>query len=152
MAGEISPPNNININHERSVMLKGTKKPVAETGETEGREFRHNPQRDSQIDEWIGKNPKHWAYIQAMPPDRMARTIVLNEVRKMERVEKMDAGILRQINENPEQKQHYEALVKDLPEDQREKKMISMAREKMRKGPQESADRQSQGTKTGVGV
>ena len=39
----------------------------------------------------------------------------------------MKEGILRKLEQNPELKQAYETLVKHLPEDQREKAMVSIA-------------------------
>jgi len=67
-----------------------------------------------------------------MPPDRMARALVLTEVQKLERREKMHAGIMKKLDENPEMKQAYETLVKNLPEDQREKMMTTLAARTMR--------------------
>jgi hypothetical protein len=98
-------------------------------GETQ---FRDNPRVNASIDDWIKNNPKRWDYIKAMPRDRMERAMVLHEVQKVERQQKMNDGILRRLEQNPEAKQAYEALVKDLPEDQREKAMISIARQAMR--------------------
>jgi chromatin segregation and condensation protein Rec8/ScpA/Scc1 (kleisin family) len=62
----------------------------------------------------------------------MARALVLNEVQKQERQERMRAGIMRKLEQNPEMKQAYETLVKNLPEDQREKMMASLAARTMR--------------------
>ena len=50
---------------------------------------------DAKIDNWIKENPKDWDYIQAMPRDRLERTVVLNEVRQIEaqqRIERPDGG------------------------------------------------------------
>ena len=95
-------------------------------------EFRENPQVNAKIDEYIKANPKHWEYIQSMTPDRMARALVLNEVQKLNRQEKMQAGVMRKLDQNPEMKKALEMAVKDLPEDQREKVMASMALKAMR--------------------
>src|SRR5581483_9956137 len=108
----------------------------------------------AKIDDWIKNNPKHWAYIQALPPERMARALALHEVQKIERTQKLDAGILRKLNENPEAKQAYEVLVKHLPEDQREKAMLSIARQAMRTTSRQERNGQSQAptARQGVGV
>src|SRR3954462_3121114 len=79
--------------------------------------FRTNPEVDAKIDAYIKDNPKYWAYVQAMPRDRLERTVVLHEVRELDRQQRMREGILKQINRNPEMKRAYELLVKDLPED-----------------------------------
>lgn len=98
-------------------MLKGKPRNVAEGGGPDGQSYRDNPRVNAKIDAWIKANPKHWAYIESLPPDRMARALALNEVQKHERTQKFDSGIMRKLNENPEAKQAYETLVKHLPED-----------------------------------
>jgi len=69
------------------------------------------------------------------------RALVLSEVNKLDRQQKMRDGILRKLEQNPELKQAYETLVKHLPEDQREKMMVSIASRTMRS----IAPRQGQG-------
>jgi hypothetical protein len=94
--------------------------------------FRDNPQINAKIDDYIKNNPKHWEYIQSMPRERMERSMVLHEVQKNERQQKLDHGILRKLERDPELKQTYENLVKDLPVDQREKAIVSIASRTMR--------------------
>ena len=94
--------------------------------------FRSNPEVDAKIDAYIKDNPKYWAYIQAMPRDRIERTVVLNEVREIDRQQRMREGVMSQINRNPELKRAYDLLVKDLPEDQREGVITQIARQARR--------------------
>ena len=94
--------------------------------------FRSNPEVDAKIDAYIKENPKYWTYVQAMPRERLERTVVLNEVRELDRQQRMREGILKQINRNPETKRAYELLVKDLPEDQREGLIAQLARQTRR--------------------
>ena len=82
--------------------------------------FRTNPEVDAKIDAYIKENPKYWTYVQAMPRERIERSLVLNEVRELDRQQRIREGILKQINRNPALKQAYDLLVKDLPEDQKE--------------------------------
>ena len=77
--------------------------------------FRSNPEVDAKIDAYIKENPKYWAYVQAMPRERLERSVVLNEVRQLDRQQRMREGVLNQINRNPEMKRAYDILVKDLP-------------------------------------
>jgi hypothetical protein len=95
-------------------------------------QLRENAQVNAKIDEYIKTNPKHWDYIQSLPPERMARALVLNEVQKQERTQKMREGIVRKLEQDPELKQAYQNLVKNLPEDQREQAMINIAARTMR--------------------
>jgi hypothetical protein len=94
--------------------------------------YRSNPEVDAKIDSHIKENPKYWAYIQEMPRERLERTLVLNEVRELDRQQRMKEGILKQINKSPSLKAAYETLVKDLPEDQREGVMTQLARQAKR--------------------
>ena len=90
--------------------------------------FRTNPEVDAKIDAHIKENPKYWNYIQAMPRDRLERTVVLNEVRELDRQQRMREGMMKRINSNPSLKNAYETLVKDLPEDQKEGVIAQIAR------------------------
>ena len=94
--------------------------------------YRTNPEVEGKIDAYIKENPKHWAYLQGMPRDRLERTVVLNEVRQLERQQRMREGIMKRINTNPELKQAYEVLVKNVPEEQREEVMSQIARQTQR--------------------
>ena len=83
---------------------------------------------DAKIDAYVKENPKYWAYVQAMPRERLERTVVLNEVREIDRQQRIREGVLKQINRSPELKRAYELLVKDLPEDQKETVMAQIGR------------------------
>ena len=94
--------------------------------------FRENQEVNAKIDGYIQKNPKEWAYIQSMPRERLERSLVLQSVQKQERKEKMRAGILKKLEENPELKEAYRNLVKNLPAEQQEKAIASLAARTMR--------------------
>ncbi|MEO8353339.1 MAG: hypothetical protein ABI680_16545 [Chthoniobacteraceae bacterium] len=115
-------------------MLKG--KPKTETdGAAQANQqpqFKENPQVNAKIDDYIKNNPKFWDYVQSMSPERMGRALVLGQIQKQDRTEKMQAGILRKLDENPEMKQSIQAMVKNMPEEQRERAMVSIARQTMR--------------------
>ncbi|MGD0813532.1 MAG: hypothetical protein ABSA83_08010 [Verrucomicrobiota bacterium] len=90
--------------------------------------FRSNPEVDAKIDAHIKENPKYWSYVQAMPRERLERSMVLNEVRELDRQQRIREGVLKQINRNPELKRAYDLLVKDLPEDQKEGVIAQLGR------------------------
>ena len=112
--------------------------------------YRINPEVEGKIDAHIKENPKHWAYLQSMPRDRLERTVVLNEVRQLERQERMRDGMMKKINASPELKQAYETLVKNVPDDQREEVMSQIARQTQRVVSRSQAQQQTKGE--GVGV
>ena len=64
--------------------------------------FRTNPEVEAKIDAHIKENPKYWNFIQTMPRERLERTAVLNEVRELDRQQRIREGVLKQINQNPE--------------------------------------------------
>jgi thioester reductase-like protein len=94
--------------------------------------YRINPEVEAKIDSYIKENPKYWNYLHAMPRDRLERTVVLNEVRQIDRQQRMREGIMNRINASPELKQAYETLVKNVPEEQREEVMTQLARQTQR--------------------
>ena len=112
--------------------------------------YRINPEVEAKIDSYIKENPKYWNYLQAMPRDRLERTVVLNEVRQIDRQQRMREGIMKRINDDPKLKSAYEILVKDVPEDQREEVMTQMARQKQRTVARSQEQRQTQGQTVGV--
>ena len=112
--------------------------------------FRNNPEVDAKIDSYIQENPKYWAYVQAMPRERLERTVVLNEVRELDRQQRIREGVLKQINQNPELKRAYDVLVKDLPEDQKDGVVTQLARQAKRAVARSQS--QQQQTKQGVTV
>ena len=123
--------------NETSVMSK-TKPPpdgaaaAPVAGTNDQREYRNIPEIDARIDAYIKENPKRWAYIQTMPRDRIERALVLNEIQKIDRQQRVRDGVIGYINRNPELKQAYETLVKNVPEDQREAVMVQIARQTSR--------------------
>ena len=112
--------------------------------------YRINPEVETKIDNWIKQNPKSWDYISAMPLDRLRRTLVLNEVRQIDRQQRVRDFTMNRINANPELKRAYETLVKDVPEDQREEVMSQMARQKQRAVARSQTQQQTKGEAVGV--
>jgi hypothetical protein len=103
---------------------------AAVPGPNENRYRSTNAEADTKIHDWIKANTKNWEYIQAMPRDRLERTVVLNEVRQLERRQYVDTGVLQNVKNNPELKAAYDILLKDVPENERDELIISSEREK----------------------
>jgi hypothetical protein len=99
----------------------------ANNSSTEPVTYRVNPEVDAKIDDYIKNNPKNWAFLQAMPRDRLERTVVLNDVRQLDRLQRIRDGLMKEINSNPELKQAYETIVKNVPENMRDLVMTQMA-------------------------
>ncbi|MBX3732843.1 MAG: hypothetical protein KF791_09635 [Verrucomicrobiae bacterium] len=112
--------------------------------------YRSNPEVDAKIDAHIRENPKYWAYVQGMPRERLERTLVLAEVRQVERQQRMREGVLKSINRSPELKQAYDTLVKDLPEEQREGVIAQLARQAKRVVARTQGQQRSEGVAVGV--
>jgi hypothetical protein len=112
--------------------------------------FRTNPEVDAKIDAYIKENPKYWSYVQAMPRERLERTVVLNEVRELDRQHRMREGMMKRINANPALKNAYETLVKDLPEDQKEGVIAQIGRTARRAVARVQSQQQAKGEAVGV--
>ena len=93
----------------------------------EAQAFRENAEVNAKIDTYIEINPKEWSYIQSMPRERLERSLVLQAVQKQERREKLRESVMKKLDENPEMKEAYRTLVKNLPEEQQERAMVSLA-------------------------
>src|SRR5438034_685328 len=94
--------------------------------------LRDNVEINAKIDAYIQANPKEWNYIQGLPRERLERMLVLQNVNKIERRERIRASVTKQLNANPELKEAYRKLVKNLPAEQQEK---AMARGSKRSAP-----------------
>jgi len=90
--------------------------------------YRINPEVEAKIDAHIKENPKYWNFIQTMPRERLERTAVLNEVRELDRQQRIRNGVLKQINQNPELKRAYDLLVKNVPEEEKEGVIATIGR------------------------
>lgn len=91
-------------------------------------EFRENPRINAQIDGYIKQNPKRWAFIKSMSRERLERAYVWQQVRSQEKQQKLNGGLLRRIEENPALKSAYDNLLAQIPEGQRERARVSIAR------------------------
>ena len=121
---------------------------------TEPVQYRENPRTNEKIDAWIKANPDRFKFFDELPHDRAVRKLVLNEVQKYERMQKMNSGIMQKLDGDPEAKQAFETLLKRLPEDQRERATASIARHVFRlTNPREENSRaQAAGTGRRMGM
>jgi len=95
-------------------------------------QLRDNPEVNARIDDYIKANPKEWTYIQGLPQDRLERSLVLQYVNKTERRERVRTAVLKKLEDNSELKEAYRTLVKNLPAEQQEKAMASIAMQTQR--------------------
>jgi hypothetical protein len=94
--------------------------------------LRDNVEINAKIDAYIQANPKEWNYIKGLPRERLERMLVLQNVNKLERRERVRASVMAQLDANPELKEAYRKLVKNLPAEQQEKAMASIAARTLR--------------------
>jgi hypothetical protein len=114
------------------------------TAPNESQNYSINPETDAKIDNWIKQNPKGWDYIKAMPRDRLERTVVLNDVRKIEARQRFETGLMKEINNDPARRQAYDILTKDMSLEQREEAILGMEREKRRANQRAQSQSQTQ--------
>jgi hypothetical protein len=94
--------------------------------------YRDNVEINAKIDAYVQANPKEWAYIQGLPRERLERMLVLQNVNKIERRARIRASVTKQLDANPELKEAYRKLVKNLPAEQQERAMMSIAARTLR--------------------
>jgi hypothetical protein len=94
--------------------------------------YRDNVEINAKIDSYIKANPKEWTYIQGLPRERLERMLVLQNVNKIERRARIRASVTKQLEANPELKEAYRKLVKNLPAEQQERAMMSIAARTLR--------------------
>ena len=94
--------------------------------------YRDNVEINTKIDSYIKANPKEWTYIQGLPRERLERMLVLQNVNKIERRARIRASVAKQLEANPELKEAYRKLVKNLPAEQQERAMMSIAARTLR--------------------
>jgi hypothetical protein len=94
--------------------------------------YRDNVEINAKIDAYIQANQKEWNYIQGLPRERLERMLVLQNVNKIERRERIRASVTKQLNANPELKEAYRKLVKNLPAEKQEKAMATIAARTLR--------------------
>jgi hypothetical protein len=133
-------------------MPKDKSKNAAETSAASNGtvQYRENPKTNEKIDAWIKANPDRFKFFDELPHDRAVRKLVLNEVEKYERLQKMNNGIMQKLESDPEAKQAFDTLIKRLPENERERATAQLARHVLKIGntPQNSrAQTQSAGMK-----
>ncbi len=116
-------------------MIKKSKSNAADAAPEAGEStptLRENAEINTKIDAYIRDNPKYWQYVQNLPRERSERAMVLTKVQQQERQQKLDQGVLRKIEGDPELKQSLQALVKDLPEDQQQNALVKMGSKVLR--------------------
>ena len=113
-------------------------------------EYRENPRTNEKIDAWIKNNPDRFKFFDEMPHERAVRKLVLNEVEKYERMQKMNSGIMQKLNDDPEAKQAYEILLKRVPEADRERATASIAKHVFQLGAPRNDRAKTQGAGGGM--
>lgn len=112
---------------------KNTNGNGAASGDANGEpKYRDNAEINAKIDAYIQANPKEWTYIQGLPRERLERMLVLQQVNKIDRRARIRASVMKQLDANPELKEAYKKLVKNLPAEQQERAMMSVASRTLR--------------------
>jgi len=122
--------NNKPFQMEPPIMIRRSKDNDETTaqGESQAPAYRDNAEINAKIDAHIAQNPKRWEYVQSMPRERLERAVILSDVQKAEQQQKMANGVMKKLERDPELKKTYENLVAHLPENEREKAIVSIAR------------------------
>jgi ATPase subunit of ABC transporter with duplicated ATPase domains len=113
-------------------------------------QYRENPRTNEKIDAWIKANPDQFKFFAELPHDRAVRKLVLNEVQKYERMQKMNSSIMQKLDNDPEAKQAFETLLKRVPEADRERAAANIARHVFNLGAPRNDRARTQSAGTGM--
>ena len=113
-------------------------------------QYRENPRTNEKIDAWIKANPDQFKFFAELPHDRAVRKLVLNEVQKYERMQKMNSSIMQKLDNDPEAKQAFETLLKRVPEADRERAAADIARHVFKLGAPRNDRARTQSAGTGM--
>ena len=130
--------------------MEKTKPKNAAPGSNGAVQYRENPRTNEKIDAWIKANPDQFKFFDELPHERAVRKLVLNEVQKYERLQKMNSGIMQKLDNDPEAKQAYETLLKRVPEADRERATASIARHDFQLGTPRNDRAKTQSAGTGM--
>ena len=145
-----------NLNNQQNNLIMSTKTKTTPNGANganapaEPPTYRINPEVEAKIDALIKENTKSWDYLPARPRERLERTVVLNEVREIDRQQRIREGVLKQINRSPELKQAYELLVKNVTDEQKEDVIAQIGRTTRRAVARVQGQQQARGEAVGV--
>lgn len=135
-----------------STPLKSKSKEAGPAQNSNGKiEYKENPQTNEKIDAWIAANPERFKFFDELPHERAVRKLVLNEVHRYERTQKMNNSIMKKLEGDPEAKAAYETLLKRVPEKDRERATSQLARHVLRISAPREPRAQTQGTGVRVG-
>jgi len=150
MTGDLKANNN--LKRMEKIKPKNAAATTATDATNTAVQYRENPRTNEKIDAWIKVNPDQFKFLDELPHDRAVRKLVLNEVQKYERLQKMNAGIMQKLEDDPEAKQAYETLLKRVPEADRERATASIARHVFQLGAPANDHARTQGNGTGMKV
>jgi len=118
----------------KDYMLKRNGRPVGEDAtERNGvanapTEFKENARINAQIDGFIKQNSRYWESIKTMPRERLERTVVWQQLRYNARSQRLDDGLLRRAESDPDIKAAMDVAAQHAPESQRDRVRLSVAR------------------------
>jgi hypothetical protein len=101
---------------------------AGQNGEDRPFEIKENPRVNAQIDGYIKANPKQMAFLKSLSRERLERAVVWEKIRHNEQQQKLNGGLFKRIEQNPAMKKDYDALMKHVPENERERVSVQIAR------------------------
>ena len=90
--------------------------------------LRRNPEIDAKLDRFMGENPKLVAYYNGLSKDDLIRKLVLGKMQKAEYSNGRNEEIRTWVEEHPEIKTKIEERLRNVPEANRERAFINVAK------------------------
>jgi hypothetical protein len=90
--------------------------------------LRRNPEIDAKIDRFIQENPKVHEYYMGLSKEDLVRKAILGKVQRSEYSNQRNQEIVAWVEERPEIKAKIEERIKNVPEENRQRAFLTMAR------------------------
>ncbi|OAM89984.1 hypothetical protein OH491_16785 [Termitidicoccus mucosus] len=122
------------------------KQAIAEKKAKQNDAVRINPEVDAKVTKFIADNPKLYDYYNEMTKEQLIRKHMLSKMQRNEYTQQRDQEIIQWVNENPDIKAKVEERIKNVPEENRQRAFVRVAKdEAMRQTMRQGQPPPSQG-------
>ena len=105
------------------------KQAIAEKKARQNDAVRTNPEVDAKVTKFIADNPKLYDYYNEMTKEQLIRKLMLGKLQRNEYTQQRDQEIVQWVNENPDIKAKVEERIKNVPEENRQRAFVRVAKD-----------------------
>lgn len=89
---------------------------------------RVNPEIDAKINQFIQENPELYGYYQALPKELLIRKLMLGKMQRSETAQRRNKEVAEWVEQHPEIKAKVEERIRNVPEANRQRAFLNVAR------------------------